>query len=73
MFSIWSTTERVKYSSEKEQFGVKEGYLLLDQTCQKVLLESPTLEEKPQQILKIVAITAQAVFRFITPCLLVDM
>lgn len=53
----------------KEQFGVKEGYLLLDQTCQKVLLESPTLEEKPQQRLNYHHnSTLQAVFRFTTSC-----
>lgn len=31
--------------------GQEEVYLLLDQTCQKVLLESPTLEEKAQRYL----------------------
>lgn len=36
----------------QQQLGAQKVYLLLGQTCQKVLLESPTLEEKAEQYLK---------------------
>lgn len=46
---LLSTTLNI--SAIKHQLGVEKVYLLLDQTCQKVLLESPTLEEKAEQYL----------------------